>query len=204
MGFAMLPEKADSPMGTLWSHTDDGYVPVPLPAAFDATVGGVRAPSGTDVGFCVVPFRDGTRPSYALIVTADVHVRVNGQVVVGRLHILQHQDELVVGSQQIFFSAESTPVVEIYRHDDSGRRPRCPVCRAEIQDGQAVVRCPGCSRLFHQLEATETKPAKPCWTYSPACRFCEHPTSMSGEPTWRPDEEDSPDGRETGFGRLYF
>ena len=167
---------------TLWILAEAGF-------STGTAAGGASAPGGTGTEFRIVPFRDGSRPSHALIVIGDVPVRVNGQSATGRLHILRHKDELMVGSQQMFFSAESTPVVEIYRHGESGRRPRCPVCRAEVQDEQTVVRCPGCSRLYHQLEATETQPEKPCWTYSPECRFCEHPTSLSGEPTWRPDEE---------------
>jgi hypothetical protein len=139
--------------------------------------------------FQLVPYRQGTRVRHALMAAALAAIRVNGSPVIGGLRVLNDQDEIRIGSQRMFFSAESTPVVEIYQQQTSGRRPRCPVCRAEIQDGQSVVRCPGCSRFHHQIDATDAAAAKPCWTYAPTCRFCEHPTSMSGEPTWRPDPD---------------
>lgn len=138
----------------------------------------------------IVAFRDGTRPSFALLAARDVLVRVNGLVVVAGMRVLQHKDELWVGAEQMFFSAESTPVAEIFQGNTSKRPSRCPICRDAMRDGQQVVRCPGCSRLFHQIEATNETPARLCWTYLSECKFCEHPTSMTGEPTWRPDEEE--------------
>jgi len=180
-------------MATLWMKTDAGYVASPLPIgpgdAAEADAGDA-GPNGLCSEFRIVAFRDGTRPRHAMIAATGIPVRVNGAFIVGGLRVLRHQDELIVGSQQIFFSAESAPLVEVYRHDDSQRQPRCPICRAEIRDGHSIVRCPGCSRRYHQIDATDDAPAKPCWTYSPVCRFCEHPTSMSGEPTWRPDENE--------------
>jgi hypothetical protein len=140
-------------------------------------------------GLHVVPFHDGTKPRHALVIAADASVRVNGFAVVGGLRVLQHKDELVVGTQRIFYSAESTPVVEVFQNA-AVRQPRCPVCRAELCDGQSVVRCPGCSRYYHQIGGDEVTPAKPCWTYSPVCRFCEHPTSLSGDLSWRPEMEE--------------
>ncbi len=151
---------------------------------------GVRYLTAASDGVRIVAFSNDTRPAHALLAPASVAVRVNGSLVVGGLRVLQHKDEIRIGSQQLFFSAESVPVAEEYRHEGSGRRPRCPVCRAAVQDGQTVVRCPGCSRLYHQIEATGDSPEKPCWTYSPSCRFCEHPTSMSGETAWRPEQEE--------------
>ena len=174
-------------MPTVWELTAEGFVPVRVQVAEHSAAGGDRSAANGD--FRIVAFRDGARPSHALIAVAGVRVRVNGPVIIGGLCVLEHRDELRIGSQQMFFSAESVPILEIYQHGDSGRRPRCPVCRAEIRDGQSVVRCPGCSRLHHQVDAADASPGMPCWTYSPACRFCEHPTSMSGEPAWRPDEE---------------
>ncbi len=175
-------------MAILWTRSGAGFVATTRECVRDTAAAGVAGPSAIGAEFQIVAFREGSRPARALIAAAGVSVRVNGAAVVGGLRVLHHKDELVVGAQQLFFSAESVPAVEVYQHDESGRRPRCPVCRAEIQDGQSVVRCPGCSRLYHQIEAGADTAAKPCWTYSPACRFCEHPTSMSGEPTWRPDD----------------
>ena len=90
----------------------------------------------------------------ALIAGGEVSIYVNGSAVIGGIHVLRHKDELVVDGARAYFSAESTPVVEVYQHDGSRRRPRCPICRGEIQDGQSIVRCPGCSRISHQIAAT--------------------------------------------------
>ncbi len=141
--------------------------------------------------FCVVPFDDGGKPGHVLVAKPRGLVRVNGMPVIGGLRALGHKDELIVGSRRMFFSSESVPVVEVYEHDRQGRRPRCPVCRAAVEDGQTVVRCPGCSRVYHQIAAADDTPEKPCWTYSPSCRFCDHPTTLSGEPTWRPELEEA-------------
>lgn len=138
----------------------------------------------------IMSFVSGTRPTYLLIAAARSDVRVNGSAVVGAIRVLQHQDEVSVGAQRLFFSAQAVPLVELYRCDGSPRRLRCPVCRGEIQDEQQVVRCPGCSRLFHQIPAGPDTPEKPCWTYSPECRFCTHPTSLSGEAFWQPGGEE--------------
>lgn len=171
-------------MATIWKQTAAGFAAQGLPRA-----GGTAADEGADAcwagrDFRIVPFRDGSAPAYALLTPADVPARVNGSPVAGGIRILRHKDEMIVGSVRMFFSAESTPVVETYRHQGSGRRPRCPTCRNEALDLQTVVCCPGCARIYHQLPATDDAPAKPCWTYSPRCRFCGHPTSLSGEHTW--------------------
>jgi hypothetical protein len=185
--------KGDMTMATLWQATDLGFQARPLQAAANTSDSGpqVLADDGLP-GVRIVPFRDGNRPGHVLMARGDASVRVNGADVVGGLRVLEHKDELIVGGRRLYFSAESQPVVEVYQHDGSRRRPRCPICRAEIQDGQTIVRCPGCSRIYHQIEAAGDAPAKPCWTYAPTCRFCGHPTSMSGEPTWRPDDDDEP------------
>jgi hypothetical protein len=140
-------------------------------------------------GFHIVPFRDGARSSHALVASPGICVRVNGSVVLGGLRVLRHKDELLVGSRRMYFSAETVPVVHAFQTDGS-RLPRCVVCRGEIQDGAAAVRCPGCSRLYHQIDAVGDSQGQKCWTYSATCRFCEHPTSLSGEPSWRPDDDD--------------
>lgn len=166
-------------MSLTWKRETDGFVPAP-PESLQVS----------EHAFCIVEFFLGPRREAALITVEGIRARVNGSLVVGGFRVLQHKDEVRIGSTQLFYSAESVPVLEVYQHEGSTRRPRCPVCRAEIHDGQTFVRCPCCSRLHHQIDATDDSPGMPCWTYSPACRFCEHPTSMSGEPTWRPDEED--------------
>lgn len=176
-------------MATFWREVDDEYVASPLRLNGSASVPD-SAGQGIDANaFRVVPFRDGAQAGYVLIVGARVEMRVNGAIVVGGIRVLQHKDELSFGSRRLFFSTEAVPVIEAYRHDDARRRPRCPVCRAEIADGQSVVRCPRCARIYHQMSVMDEAAAKPCWTYCPECRFCNHPTSLSGQAAWRPDQE---------------
>ncbi len=175
-------------MTMLWKHTNDGFVAEPLRIVRDADAPGVDIHQGGNGHRCrIVPFGNGAGVRYVLIANADIHARVNGLALVGGIGVLEHKDEIVVNSQRMFFSAESTPVVEAFKHAGSQRLPRCPLCRGQLEDGQSAVRCPGCSRIYHQIAAADDAPEKFCWTYAPACRFCEHPTTLSGEPTWRPD-----------------
>jgi len=142
------------------------------------------------LGLRIVGYRQDGHRGHLLLAGAELHVRVNGAPIVGGIRVLHDKDELAIGLTRMYFSAESTPIVTTYRHDGSPRRPRCPVCRAAIEDGESIVRCPGCDRIYHQITASGAGPAKPCWTYTPACRFCSHTTSLSGEPSWRPEEVD--------------
>jgi hypothetical protein len=114
-----------------------------------------------------------------------VWVRVNGLPVLGGLRLLGHKDEVLAEGARFFFSVESAPEVVVFQLPPGGRAPICPVCRGPVREGAQVVQCPGCSRWFHQLEA------KPCWTYAPACRFCNHPTPLVAGSAWRPDREES-------------
>jgi hypothetical protein len=176
-------------MATIWKETPDGFAPAPLQFTGGSAALGISEDSECQPDTLrVVPFRDGNKSSLALLVGQQVAVRVNGWPVIGGIRVLDHKDEITIGAQRMYFSAESQPVVATYRNDGSRRRPRCPICRAEVQDDQQIVCCPGCSRIYHQTTATADVQAKPCWTYAAECRFCGHPTSMSGEPTWRPDE----------------
>lgn len=114
---------------------------------------------------------------------------VNGGPVIAGLKVLEHQDEILIGNQTWYYSAESTPVRVEFQLPEGERRPRCALCRSAIEDTQAAVACPRCGRWFHQLDAIDDRPEKKCWTYNDRC-LCQHPTSLSGEPVWRPDQED--------------
>ena len=175
-------------MATIWITRAEGLVACPVDAEGGAiTDDSIEPSTAASHFFRLAPFHDGGRRRFALIVRAVGFTHINGSPLVGGIRVLQHKDEISVGSESLFFSAEATPVVEVYRPDDSPKRPRCAICRAAIQDAQHVVRCPGCARLYHQIAAVNGKAEKHCWTYSPTCRFCEHPTSLSGELSWRPD-----------------
>ncbi|NND97833.1 MAG: hypothetical protein HKN47_10950 [Pirellulaceae bacterium] len=170
-------------MALLWKASKDGLVA--------DQVGEANIEVGTNrhdiIRIISVPAKGGVQ--YALISHPKLALRVNGRAVVAGLQVLKHKDELQFGDRQMFFSAESVPKVTVYRHDGAKRRPHCPVCRAEIEDGQHMVVCPGCSRRYHQIATAGDATEKPCWTYRESCRFCEQPTSLSGQPNWRPDAE---------------
>src|SRR3954447_6364974 len=129
------------------------------------------------------------RHGAALLVRPGVRARVNGEPVLGGLRLLEHEDEILVGTSRLFFSAETTPVLVSYRLVAGQRAPVCPICRGPVRDGMQAVQCPGCGRWVHQREAPTEQPPKPCWTYAPTCRFCNHPTSFAAEAAWRPDCE---------------
>jgi hypothetical protein len=126
-----------------------------------------------------------------LMAQPGVWVRVNGLPLLGGARVLEHTDEILVGNVRLCFSAESTPVLATYKVPEGGRPAVCPICRGPIRDGMTAVECPGCGRWFHQLPAADGRPAKPCWTYAPTCRFCNHPTAFGTEAVWRPDQEDA-------------
>jgi hypothetical protein len=138
----------------------------------------------------VVRFGSGSEVGVALVAREGVLVRVNGRPVLGGLRVLEHRDELLLGQERLFYSAESTPLVVAFHNAAGGRSPTCPLCRGPIRDGEQAVQCPGCARWFHQIAATTDAPGKPCWTYAETCRFCQHPTALSGEPTWHPGLEE--------------
>jgi hypothetical protein len=176
-------------MSSVWRQVGGGWEPVPVPesAPLDGRAFGVE-------GVHLVRFGRGSDRGTALL--ARGAPRVNGQPVLGGLRVLEHADEVILGRVRFFFSAESTPVVVVFRRDGDARSPTCPLCRGPIRDGEQAVQCPGCSRWFHQTVPEGDRAGKPCWTYAPSCRFCNHPTSLSGEPAWRPEAEEAPvDGR---------
>lgn len=178
-------------MSLIWRERPDGcWHPVAIPS--DAPL------SCSELGkesIQLLRFGHGTERGVVLLARPGVWVRVNGQPVLGGVRVLEHQDEILLGSAQgrCFFSAEATPVVVPFRLDGNARPPSCPVCRGVIREGDLAVRCPGCSRWYHQLEAGEGQRAKHCWTYYPTCRFDGHPTSLDGTPVWRPELEETHD-----------
>jgi hypothetical protein len=174
-------------MGSIWAEIPgQGWKACAVP---NTTAPGRAAPPAEGIGW--LAFRAGAEAGVALLVRTGVLVRVNGQPVVAGLRLLEHQDEILVRGARFFFSAESTPVQVAFRLEAGARAPTCPVCRGAIWDGDQAVQCPGCTRWFHQLDAAGTRRAKHCWTYAARCRFCNHPTSLSGEPGWTPETEQS-------------
>jgi len=136
-------------------------------------------------------FGTGNERRAALVLPMGAAARVNGRPVLGGLRMLEHKDEVIFGRSRLFYSAESAPLVVVFHREEAARSPTCPLCRGPVRDGDQAVQCPGCGRWFHQTEAAEGKPAKPCWTYAPTCRFCNHPTALGGEVGWRPEMEEA-------------
>lgn len=170
-------------MGTLWTQTGDCWQPRPLAESGPVNIPGM-------VGAQLARFGTSHDGGIALLARDGVHARVNGLAVLGGLRELSHKDEILVGTTRLFFSAESTPEVVSFQKDTDARTPTCPICRGGIKDGDMAVRCPGCGRWHHEVEAAEDRPSKKCWTYSTSCRCCNHPTALTGEPVWTPAKED--------------
>lgn len=124
----------------------------------------------------------------AMLVRGRLAAWINGRPVSGGLKILAHRDELLIGGRTLFYSDETLPVVRSFELADGKRRPRCPVCRQSVEDGQSIVGCPRCGRVFHQINFTEVNEAKLCWSYRTAC-LCGHPTQLDPDAAWRPEKQ---------------
>jgi hypothetical protein len=134
-------------------------------------------------GLRFVRFGSDNERGAAVLLPVGAAARVNGRPVLGGLRVLEHKDEVIHGRSRFFYSAESAPVLVAFRRAEGARSPTCPLCRGPVRDGDPAVQCPGCGRWFHQS-------AKPCWTYAPTCRFCNHPTALDGAAGWRPEAEE--------------
>ena len=166
-------------MSSVWREVrGGGWQPVAIPEAQGAPAVAVEVE-----GARFLRFGAGDERRTALVLPPGVAARVNGRPVLGGLRVLEHKDEVIFGRSRLFCSAESAPVVVVFRRAEGARSPTCPLCRGPVRDGDRAVQCPGCGRWFHQAD-------KPCWTYAPTCRFCNHPTALGGEAGWRPERED--------------
>jgi hypothetical protein len=159
-------------MGTIWIEANDQrWVASPAKGCHSC-------------GVELICYGSGAERGTALLTPPETTVHVNGQRVWSGLRILHHKDEIQVGDRRLFYSAEMQPCVGTYEAR-ADAAPKCAVCRMPIGDGESVVACPGCSRLYHQSDA------KPCWTYRERCAFCSHPTSLTGEAAWQPEQEET-------------
>src|SRR5689334_4454377 len=142
-------------MATIWRETLHGVAAETLKIICGSAVLDLNERSEHDrCQLRIVPFHDGNKPKHVLLVHHNIEVRVNGWPIIGGIQVLDHKDEIAIGRRRMFFSGESQPLLELYQHDSSNRRPRCPICRAEVEDEQQIVCCPGCSRIYHQITAT--------------------------------------------------
>lgn len=173
------PERSFS-MSCLWVQTSDGRwhkhaLPIPSHEL-------------TSCGVHIATIGSGVDRVNALFTHPGVSVRVSGQPVLGGVCVLQHRDEILVNGVRIFFSSESRPEIVDFRPVAGVRLPKCGICRVVFQDGDRVVACPQCGRVFHENDASDDLQVKKCWTYRAHC-LCSHPTSLSGD-TWRPEMEE--------------
>ena len=169
-------------MSSIWMESSSqGWNPSPV-------AHGYRLPPS---GLYFFRFGRGSENGVALLAPRTVSVRVNGCPVVAGLRVLEHKDEILVGRTRLFFSAESTPVAVAFQPEAGVRSPTCPNCRGPIKTGERAVQCPGCARWYHQIEPADGGRAKRCWTHSETCRFCNHPTSLTGAQTWCPEQEEN-------------
>lgn len=173
-------------MSSIWKETaDHGWQAVVVQAG--------KVLRGDELGLpgiSLYGLTTGAERGALLVARPGAWVRVNGLPVPGGARVLEHKDEVLVQGGRLFFSAEGAPTVVAYHVAEGGRPATCPICRGPIKEDMTAVQCPGCGRWFHQLEAGEGRPAKPCWTYAPTCRFCNHPTALGTESAWRPHREE--------------
>ncbi|HKI32431.1 MAG TPA: hypothetical protein VKA46_11225 [Gemmataceae bacterium] len=172
-------------MSSVWREVGGVWQPLTIPEGLLSQAAAVEV-----VGLRFLRFGTGNDRGAALLLPPGVAARVNGRPVLAGLRVLEHKDEVIFGRSRLFYSAESTPIVVVFCREEGVRSPTCPLCRGPVRDGDQAVQCPGCGRWFHQTDAAEGKPAKPCWTYAPTCRFCNHPTALGGEAGWRPEMEE--------------
>jgi hypothetical protein len=113
------------------------------------------------------------------LLTRDPNVRVNGSPALAGLRLLHDRDEICMHDARLFFSTERLPQVEPI--PDLGRPVACARCRSGLEPGTSGVVCPRCGAWCHET------PELPCWSYGPACPFCEQRTDAETY-SWTPSE----------------
>jgi hypothetical protein len=107
-----------------------------------------------------------------------VPIKHNGVRVAVGLRVLAHGDWLSAAQgAPVFFSTEEAVCVETFVSPES---MLCPRCKSEIVAGHAVVRCPDCGMIHHELADRNW------WTYAPKCAQCSCPTALDTGLRWSP------------------
>jgi hypothetical protein len=181
-------------MSTLWHQVDSQHWQA-VPVTADAPLRGeeIQTP-----GIEVFRYGQESERGVGLLAAAGIRVLVNGHLVLGGFHVLEHKDEILVAAmsgpqalRRLYFSCEATPTVTTYRKTPGSRAVSCPVCRGALRDGDLAVQCPNCARWFHQIEPSENSPGRRCWTFAERCRICNvQPTALTGAPVWTPEKEE--------------
>lgn len=114
--------------------------------------------------------------TWVLFAGPGMNVLVNGLPIAG-IRILAHRDEVRVGRQQLYFSAERLIRPEPFAGPDG---TCCARCLSPILRGDLAVRC-GCNLWYHQSDSLG------CWLYTDRCCGCDAPTTIDAEYSWSPE-----------------
>lgn len=132
----------------------------------------------------LVRTRDGHgRERWTLLCPPGSRVRVNGMLVAIGARMLADRDAIALGNgQTVFFSAEQ--VAEVVSFPAENNATSCIRCKLPLAGDTPAVRCPspGCGFWHHHSEE------QPCWTYTPGCANCGHPTAFDAGYQWTPEE----------------
>lgn len=112
------------------------------------------------------------------VLFAGETVRVNGIAVRHGIVVLRDRDEIVAGTERMFFSTERAARVDSFL----GNSISCGRCGSAIGEGDDSVTCPSCGTVSH--ESAEL----PCFTYGPTCPKCPQPSDLSAGFLWSPEE----------------
>lgn len=160
-------------MANLWSEDAGGWSSRALEASGDA------------LGDGVVVRRTASSPfgeEWLLLAGVASRVAVNGDAPCAGLVVLRDRDEIRLAGRVRFFTARNAAAVERWPDGTALAALRCPRCRRRIEEGTAVVRCPGCGVVHHESDAL------PCWTYAERCAACPEPTVHDEASRWTPEE----------------
>ena len=133
----------------------------------------------------LVPWQDSGKVRWALVCSRSTDARVDGDPVIGGLHILCHREAIGIGgaASPLFFLDEDPARIQSF--PGATHPVKCERCKTLVEKGQNVVHCPGCGRWHHQEEEDG---GRECWTYAKTCatRGCPQPTSLDSTFSWTP------------------
>jgi len=117
---------------------------------------------------------------WAALVAGDAAFRHNGIAVAAGLRILEHRDALALDAGgSLFFTTEELAHIESFGEAEP---VSCPRCRSDVQQGDAIVRCPSCRVVHHETAERN------CWSYSDACACCAQATAFNTGLRWTPED----------------
>jgi hypothetical protein len=133
----------------------------------------------------VVPFEENGRQQAVVVTPAAAleTILINGYRPLG-VAFLRERDEIVVGSELLYFSTGGAVIRTPFPEDEA--ETRCSRCKCVLQRGDLALGCP-CGSWFHDgaLAESHEKP-RYCATYEPACGGCER---RWDELDWRPGDD---------------